>query len=200
MATRTSTAPVPRETLATRIAALDLPQARSYADFIRTGDPDGPVPCWGAIKERFQQEFKPAADRKALWNVLLDEGDRRPLLLFLDANRDRPEVMAKVLEDAGRLPPALQRALVSFAEVADRLPAHLDKLDPAARQVFEAGPEAIAAEREQVEARIAQLTTFRYFVPDRVDPAKEQGAGATTVSGSAVAVEPNVAGTTGGGP
>ncbi|MBM4320821.1 MAG: hypothetical protein FJ125_12925, partial [Deltaproteobacteria bacterium] len=87
MATRTSTASVPRETLSARIAALDLPQARGYADFIRTGDPGGPVPCWGAIAERFQREFKSAADRKALWNVLLDEGDRRPLLLFLDANR-----------------------------------------------------------------------------------------------------------------
>lgn len=199
MATRTSTAPVPRETLAARIAALDLPQARGYADFIRTGDPGGPVPCWGAIKERFQREFKSAADRRALWNVLLEEGDRRPLLLFLDANRDRPEVMAKVLEDAGRLPPALQRALVSFAEVADQLPAHLDKLDPAARQVFEAGLEAIAAEREQVEARIAQLTAFRYFVPDRADPAREPGPDTTTTAGTTVAVEPNVAGTPGGG-
>ena len=86
--------------------------------------------------------------------------------------------MAKVLEDAGRLPRVLQTALVSFEEVADLLQAHLDKLDPAAQQLFEAGPEAIAREREQVAARIAQLTAFRFFVPDQADPANEPTAGA----------------------
>jgi len=169
--------PVPRETLSARIEALELPQAKGYADFIRTGDPDGPVPCWGAIAERFQEDFKETDDRKALWELLLAEGDRRPLLLYLHVNRDRSEVMAQVLEDVGRLPRALQRVLVSFAEVADQLPAHLDKLDPAARQLFEAGPETLDREREQVEARIAQLTAFRYFVPDQVDPVNEPKPG-----------------------
>ena len=45
----------------------------------------------------------------------------------------------------------------------------------AARQVFEAGADVLAREREQVAARIAQLTTFRYFVPDPQDPANEPG-------------------------
>ncbi len=176
MATRMIPTPVPRETLSARIEALELPQAKGYADFIRTGDPGSPVPCWGAIADRFQQDFKKTDDRKALLNVLLEEGDRRPLLLYMHVNRDRPEVMATVLTEAHRLPLALQRALVSFEEVAGQVPAHLEKLDPAARQLFEAGPEALGREREQVAARIAQLTTFRFFVPDHADPATEPGA------------------------
>ncbi len=173
MPARTIPVPVPRDTLSSRIEALALPQAKGYADFIRTGDPDGPIPCWGAIAERFDQDFKKTADRNALWNVLIEEGDRRPLLLYLHLNRGRPEVMAKVLADADKLPRVLQRALVSFDEVAHLLPDHLDKLDPAARQLLEAGPEALGRESEQVEARIAQLTAFRYFVPDQGDPADE---------------------------
>lgn len=190
MATRTIPTPVPRETLSARIEALDLPQAKGYADFIRAGDPGGPVPCWGAIADRFQQDFKKTEDRKALLNVLLDEGDRRPLLLYLHVNRDRPEVMATVLAEAHRLPPALQRALVSIEEVAGQVPAHLEKLDPAARQLFDAGPEALGREREQVAARIAQLTTFRYFVPDQADPATERGAVKSTAGALATETTP----------
>jgi hypothetical protein len=183
MATRTIPTPVPRDTLSARIEALGLPQAKGYADFIRTGDPDGPVPCWGAIAERFEQDFKRVADRKALWDVVADEGDRRALLLYLHLNRGRPTVMSKILDQVDRLSPALQRALVSFEEVAELLPDHLDKLDPAARQLFEAGPEALARESELVEARIAQLTAFRYFVPDPTDPANEPVAAATDTGG-----------------
>jgi hypothetical protein len=175
MAARTVTHVVPRDSLSARIEALGIAKAQGYADFIRTGDPDGPVPCWGAISERFERDFTKSADRIAIWDTLVEEGDRRPLLLFLHVNRERPEVMAKVLEDAHRLPRALQRVLVAMPEVADDLPAHLDKLDPAAKQLFEAGPEAVAREREQTAARIAQLTTFRYFVPDAFDPADEPG-------------------------
>ena len=47
---------VPRESLSTRIGALELGKAKAYADFIREGDPDGPVPCWGAITKRFADE------------------------------------------------------------------------------------------------------------------------------------------------
>ena len=170
------TRPPPRTLLSDRIETLSIPQAKGYADFIRTGDPDGPVPCWGALAERFEQDFDKSDDRKALWNVLVEADDRRPLLLFLDANRDRPDVMAKVLADAHRLPPVLQRALVSLDEVADLVPEHLDQLDPAARQLFEGGPDARKREKEQVEVRIATLTAFRYFVPDKTDPANEPGA------------------------
>lgn len=176
MATRSTTPPVPRESLSARFEALDSTAAKGFADYVRAGDAGGPIPCWGALAERFQQDFKKVADRKAAWDALVEEGDRRALLLFLHLNRDRPEVMASVLEQADRLSPALQRALVSFEEIADQIPAHLDKLSPAARQVFEAGADVLAREREQVAARIAQLTTFRYFVPDPQDPANEPTA------------------------
>ena len=164
----------PRESLSTGIEALDLQRAQGFADFIRTGDPDGPVPCWGAIAERFQQEFTSSDDRTAIWNLLVEEGDRRALLLFMSVSRDRPEVMAQVLDDAHRLPVALQRALVSFDELTQSVADHLEHLDPAARQLFEAGAGARDRERELFEARLGQLLAFRYYVPDRFDPADEQ--------------------------
>lgn len=166
----------PRATLSSRFEALALPKAKTYADFIRTGERGGPIPCWGALAERFQRDFTQAADRKDVWSALLDVGDRRALLLFLHMSRDRAEVMDAVLADAHRLPPSLQCALVAFDEIAERLPAHLDRLAPAARQIFEAGPETRMREREVVEARVAALKAFRYFVPDHDDPRNEPGA------------------------
>lgn len=176
MTKRETPLPVPRETLSARFDALGSTVAKGFADYVRAGDAGGPIPCWGALAERFQQDFKSVADRKAAWDAMIEEGDRRALLLFLHLNRDRPEVMAKVLDEVDRLSPALQRALVSFEQIADQIPAHLDKLSPAARQVFDAGADVLAREHEQVAARIAQLTTFRYFVPDPQDPANEPGA------------------------
>jgi len=173
--------PVPRESLSARIEALEIPQAKSYAEFIRKGEASGPVPCWGAIAERFEESFARDDERKAVWTALVEEGDRRPLLLFLHANRKRPGVLAQVLEDAHRLPPSIQRILVSLPELASEIPAHLDKLAPAARQLFEAGPVALAREREMMEARVAQLTAFRYYVPDAFDPAHEPAEAKTDV-------------------
>ena len=183
MATRTVAELVPRDSLSARFETLGSASAKGFADYIRTEDAGGPIPCWGALAERFQQEFTKVSDRKSAWDALVEDGDRRALLLYLHLNRDRPPVMAIVLDQADRLSPALRRALVSFEEVAELLPAHLDKLHPAARQLFEAGPGALAREAEQVEARIAQLTTFRYFVPDTADPANEPGAAATEPPG-----------------
>lgn len=183
MATRTTPTLVPREALSARFEALGSASAKGFADYVRSGEAGGPIPCWGALAERFQQDFTKVTDRKAIWDALIEEGDRRALLLYLHLNRDRPSVMAKVLDQVDRLSPALQRALVSFEEIADQLPAHLDKLAPAARQVFEAGADVLAREREQVEARIAQLTAFRYFVPDPTDPANEPAAVTNTGGG-----------------
>ena len=165
----------PRTLLSDTIESLALPQAKGYADFIRTGDPGGPVPCWGALAERFDQEFVESDDRKALWSILAEAGDRRALLLFLHMNRNQPAVMGTVIEEADRLSPALQRALVAFEEIADQVPDHIEALDPAARQLFEAGIEARSRERELVESRVGQLRAFRYYVPDAFDPANEPG-------------------------
>ena len=166
-------ADVPRIALSDRIRTLTLPQAAPFADFIRKGDPGGPIPCWGAIADRFDETFQADDERKALWNVLVEAEDRRPLLLFLHKNRGRPEVMARVLEDAHRLPVSLQRMLVSLDEVQSLVPKHLDRLHQAARQLYEAGPEARKREREQMEVRVSTLLAFRYFVPDRFDPREE---------------------------
>ena len=163
---------VPRETLSKTIEALRLPQAKSFATFIRTGDPGGPVPCWGAIAERFDREFTRDADRKVVWSALLDSGDRRPLLLFLSVNRGRPGVMSQVLADAPRLPVSLQRCLVALDEVADQVPARLDSLAPAARQLWEAGAEARRRERELFAERVARLSAFRFFIPGQTNPAE----------------------------
>jgi hypothetical protein len=46
---------------------------------------------------------------------------------------------------------------VSLPELAREIPKHLDKLAPAARQIFEAEPEAIAREQELMAARVASL-------------------------------------------
>ena len=162
----------PRTDLSDRIETLSLPQAAGYAEFIRSGDPGQPTPCWGAIAERFDQDFTDDDDRLALWSALLEAGDRRALLLYLHFNRDRPPVMASVLGDVTRLPPLLQRALVSLEEVADLVADHLDNLTPAARQLWEAGAEARARERELFEARVAELMSFRFFVPS--DPTGEE--------------------------
>ena len=183
MAARIIPERIPRDSLSTRFEALGSASGKAFAGYIRAGEAGGPIPCWGALAERFQQEFTKVSDRQAVWDTLVDEGDRRALLLYLHLNRDRPTVMATVLEQVDRLSPMLQRALVSFGEVAELLPDHLDKLDPAARQLFEAGPEALARESELVEARIAQLTAFRYFVPDPTDPANEPVAAATDTGG-----------------
>ena len=153
-----------RTTLSDRIEALSLPQAAGYADFIRSGEAAGPLPCWGAVAERFDHDFSADEDRKALLGPLVEAGDLRALILFLHANRDRAEVMEHVLADASRLPRVLQRALVSMEELADRVPEHFDGLHPAARQLWAAGPEALARERELFEARVAELLAFRFFV------------------------------------
>ena len=164
-----------RTTLSDRIEALSLPQAAGYADFIRSGEAAGPLPCWGAIAERFDQDFGSDDDRKALLGPLVEAGDMRALILFLHANRGRPEVMEHVLADASCLPRLIQRALVSLEEVQELVPDHVDDLHPAARQLWEAGPDARARERELFEARVAELMSFRFFVRNSDPSAGETG-------------------------
>lgn len=165
--------------LSNLIEAVELPQATGFADFIRIGDAGGPLPCWGAITERFDQDFSTTDERTALWATIVEARDIRAQILFLHVNRARPEVMAQIISDAPRLPRLVQRALVSIDELAELIGDHLDRLDPAARQLWEAGPEPRARERELFEARVAELMAFRYFVSgsdaDSDDP--DGGAG-----------------------
>lgn len=172
----TRPADTPRDAHATRIETIELPQAKSFASFIRSGDEGGPVPCWGALEERFIADFKEDTDRLKLWNVLVENGDRRSLLIFIEQARSQPDVLAKVVSDAHRLAPELQRAVVSLDEADKLLTKEAKRLHPAARQLWEAGAVARCREREQMEARISQLRAFRYFTPDVFDPKDEPPA------------------------
>jgi hypothetical protein len=164
---------VPRQSLADRFSSLPLAQAKALAGYMLQGDPGGPVPCWGAIAARFERDFPEDSQRLALLPALIEEGDARALLLFVYSSRARPAVLAVLAAELARLPPAVQRALASLDEAREQVQAALDALSPAVRQVFEAGEEARRREREQFEARVAQLLAFRFFVPDTVDPARE---------------------------
>lgn len=164
---------VPRESLAARIDALPLSKARAYADFIRKGDAGSPVPCWGAITQRFVEAFPGDDDRLAVLDQLVKEGDRRPLYLFLETSRSRPKLLAAICKRAGELPVSVQRGLVAMPEAATFVAGVLDKLDPAARRVWDGGEELKRVEREHLASRVGELTAFQYFVPDEVDPRQE---------------------------
>src|SRR5690606_27305038 len=164
---------VPRESLSTRIGALELGKAKAYADFIREGDPDGPVPCWGAITKRFVEAFATDAERLAVLDQLIAEGDRRPLFLFLDTSRKRPKLLEALCARVGELPVSVQRALVAMPEAATYVAASLERLDPSARLVWDGGEDSKRAERELLAGRVGELMAFQYFVPDTIDPRQE---------------------------
>lgn len=171
--TKTTRLRVPRESLSTRIGALNLGKAKAYADFIREGDPDGPVPCWGAITQRFVEAFATDTERLAVLDQLIAEGDRRPLFLFLDTSRKRPKLLEALCARVGELPVSVQRALVAMPEAATYVAASLERLDPSARLVWDGGEDSKRAERELLAGSVGELMAFQYFVPDTIDPRQE---------------------------
>ena len=164
---------VPRASLSTRIGSLDLSKAKTYADFLRDGDPDGPVPCWGAITRRFVEAFTTDGERLSVLDQLIAEGDRRPLLLFIDTSRQRPELLAAMCERAAELPLTVQRALVATPEAEVFVENTIEMFQPAARRVWDGGEETKRAERQLLESRVGELMSFQYFVPDTFDPRDE---------------------------
>ena len=164
---------VPRESLSTRIGALELGKAKAYADFIREGDPNGPMPCWGAIAKRFVEAFTTDEERLAVLDQLIEEGDRRPLLLFIEACRERPALLAAMCERVGELPLTVQRALVATPEAASYVEKAVDQLEPGALRLWQGGDESMRAERQLFDSRIGELMSFQYFVPDAFDPRRE---------------------------
>ncbi len=176
----------PRESLAARISSLGTSPAKALASFITSGDKGGNLPCWGAIVQRFDATFANDADRIALLDQLIAEGDRRALYVFLNANRTRPKVLEALCAKAKAMPVSVQRALVAMPEAATSVAAHLDVLDAAAREVWSGGEDAKVPERELLASRVGELTSFAYFVADHIDPTKEAAsvkATATTKRG-----------------
>jgi len=163
----------PRKVLSKGIGALDIPPAKAYADFIRVGDPGGPIPCWGGAAERFERDFIRDSDRKALWPVLVRSQDPRPIMLFIHFNRRRPAVLREIIGDAGLLPVFLQRFIVSLDEAAELVPDRLDAFAPSAQQLWEAEPATRKREREMFTERVVRLLSFRFFVPNQQEPANE---------------------------
>lgn len=162
-----------RDRLGAKIAALDVERATDYAQFIRTGDPGGPVPCWGAIAKRFEDDFPTDDDRLALMRAVFEQPDKRVLALFLYRNRGRKGVMAALVRNLDRLPPHLQAAAAAIVPPA-AVPAEVwDKLEPAARALLDADDATRAREAEQLEVRAKKLLAFDYFVPDAWAPGVE---------------------------
>lgn len=163
----------PRDELSRRFEKMSSPKIKAYAAFIAHGEQGQPIPCWGGIADHFVEHFDSDEDRIAIWSVIVNAGDRRPLLLFIGHNLDRPAVMAQVVKDAHLLPVSLQRALASLDELGDLIDKQLETIAPAAQQLREADPEVRKREREMFDERLARLRAFRFFVPDDVDPADE---------------------------
>jgi hypothetical protein len=150
-----------------KIHALPFARAREYATFVRGEDRAAGehVPCWGAIARRAERDFSTDEERCGLWQVLLEEENPRPMLLFIDMYKDNKAVMTAVFKAADRIPIPLQMALVSLPECADLAARHAPGMHPAAQQLLAAPPAAREREQERFAARVAQLRTFDHFIP-----------------------------------
>ena len=139
-----------------RLHALDTPALRGFAEEI-AAIKGGRLACWGTLAAFVKDRVENDEDRIALWRTLVDVGDRRPLLVFLDLCRARPKVLAAVAEDVGRLSPTMQCAFVSMPEAEGLWERALPRLGPAARDVLERGPEAVLRERAVYAAHMGAL-------------------------------------------
>ncbi len=186
----TPLARVPRDSLASRIWSLGLAKAKSYATFIREGDKGGPTPCWGAIAARFVESFPTDEERLVVLDKLIEEGDPRPLYLFLETSRARPKLLASLCERAGELPVSVQRNLVAMPEVVTYVAATLDRFDPSAQLVWTSGEDVKRRECELLSSRVGELMSLQYFVPDHVAPHKESSRLQTATSATATGTQP----------
>ncbi len=165
----------PRISIARRLDAIASESAKSYASYIQAGD-DGRVPCWGAIAERFDSDFGTADERLQILEALIEEGDRRPLFLFVHLARSKPELLGKLIRRARRLPLSVQQCLISLPEAAECVRSQLKHFSPAVQSAYRNDPDSLKRDQERFENRIRELLAFRFYVPDTCDP---QGEGAT---------------------
>lgn len=168
-----------RETYASAFEAIGTPPAIAFAAYLRRDDGTGIISCWGAIADQFDTTFRTETNRVAAWPVVRDVGDPRGMLIFVHLCRGQSTVMTRVFGDVAGLPRAVQRALVCLPELAALVQTNHAALCPAARQLWDAGAEAMVREQEMVESRIAQLMSYQTFAPDTSRPGETTPAGGT---------------------
>ncbi len=159
----------PRMSLSRRFEALSSESAKSYAGYIQAGD-DGRIPCWGAIAERFDSDFGTDDERLEVLDALIEEGDRRALFLFVHLARSRPELLAKLIRQARRLPMSVQQCLISLPEAAECVRSQLKHFSPAVQSAYRNDPDSLKRNQERFENRIRELLAFRFYIPDTCDP------------------------------
>lgn len=162
-----------RGALSKRIGQLDVEGARAFSRYILSGDREGMIPCWGSLAQRFEEAFAEDHARIALLDALVVQQDRRALYLFLEMSKERPAVLKALCARMKELPPSVQRILVALPQAEGWISSVIDQLEPSARALWRAGEAAWRIERELFEGRINELMSFKYFVPDLIDPREE---------------------------
>ncbi|MFI5302770.1 MAG: hypothetical protein ACHREM_32165 [Polyangiales bacterium] len=105
--------------------------------------------CWGDLAQILASTMRADEDWIALARVLIDTRDSRALLLLFDLVRGREGVVRALLDEADRLNPAQQRALVVLALPATLASEARSKLGASARELLDAD--------ERVRARDVDL-------------------------------------------
>ncbi len=83
---------------------------------VKLGDAMSSDACWGTLVEALERLCTSDADYLALFDILVNLEDARPLILFMSAVRTREEVLRHMLKRAGELPRSVQCALVTMPE------------------------------------------------------------------------------------
>jgi hypothetical protein len=153
----------PRAKIGAALLARPGDGPRAFARVIPS-DEHGAVACWGDLADHFDQILTTDAARIDAFEGLRSAGDLSALLVFLDLNRARPNVLAHVWSVAPELPATIQCALVSL-DVAAQVPADVAaRLHPAARALL-ADPRARERDHEFYAAQAAALRAFRARAP-----------------------------------
>ena len=139
-----------RESFAQRLRAFGTEATSAFADAITDVHEQAGLPCWGHIADRFEQLCTRDEDRILVLQACRGVRDLSALLLFVDANRARPAVIASMTKDAQHLPFTVQCALASMPEAKVHL-AEAVGLHPAAAEIL-AGDDALRAGEHSVYA------------------------------------------------
>jgi hypothetical protein len=163
----------PRIAIARRLEAIGTEAASGYARFIQAGE-DGRIPCWGAITERFDSDFPTDEERVRVLDSLIEEGDRRPLYLFIHLARSRPSLLEKLVERARRLPDSVQRVLIALPETSELVRSRLKQFSAPIQSAYRNEPQSLQRDQERFENRIRELLAFKFYIPDVGDAREER--------------------------